>query len=139
MIANENYTLSELEIAEPTDILGVELGFVLPHGCLSTMRSLILPHIRGNVGFVFTKLDLVDIREKIMSNKVKAPARAGATAPCDVILSPQNTGLGPEKTSFFQALQIPTKISKGTIEILPTSLVVLELPDLCSIFHSTAS
>merc|ERR1712154_46798 len=30
----------------------------------------------------------------------------------------QNTGLGPEKTSFFQALQIPTKISRGTIEII---------------------
>merc|ERR1711874_369509 len=29
----------------------------------------------------------------------------------------QNTGMGPEKTSFFQALQIPTKITKGTIEI----------------------
>jgi len=78
----------------------------------------ILPHIRGNVGFVFTKEDLTDVRDKIMDNKVKAPARAGAIAPCDVILEPQNTGLGPEKTSFFQALQIPTKISKGTIEIL---------------------
>merc|ERR1712141_974611 len=30
----------------------------------------------------------------------------------------QNTGLGPEKTSFFQALSIPTKIARGTIEIL---------------------
>ena len=36
----------------------------------------------------------------------------------DVKVPPQNTGLGPEKTSFFQALQIPTKIAKGTIEIL---------------------
>lgn len=78
----------------------------------------ILPHVRGNVGFVFTKDDLVDVRDKIIDNKVKAPARAGAIAPCDVRLQPQNTGLGPEKTSFFQALQIPTKISKGTIEIL---------------------
>lgn len=26
--------------------------------------------------------------------------------------------MGPEKTSFFQALSIPTKISKGTIEII---------------------
>jgi len=78
----------------------------------------IIPHIRGNVGFVFTKEDLTDVRDKIMDNKVKAPARAGAIAPCDVLLQPQNTGLGPEKTSFFQALQIPTKISKGTIEIL---------------------
>jgi len=78
----------------------------------------ILPHIKGNVGFVFTNLDLVDIREKILENKVKAPARAGALAPLDVKIPPQNTGLGPEKTSFFQALSIPTKISKGTIEIL---------------------
>jgi large subunit ribosomal protein LP0 len=50
--------------------------------------------------------------------KVAAPAKAGALAPIDVHLPPQNTGLGPEKTSFFQALSIPTKISKGTIEIL---------------------
>ena len=78
----------------------------------------ILPHIRGNVGFVFTREDLVEIRDKILSNKVQAPARAGAIAPLDVKILPQNTGLGPEKTSFFQALQIPTKISKGTIEII---------------------
>jgi len=78
----------------------------------------ILPHIKGNVGFVFTNLELVDVRDKILENKVKAPARAGAIAPCDVFIPPQNTGLGPEKTSFFQALSIPTKIAKGTIEIL---------------------
>lgn len=78
----------------------------------------ILPHIRGNVGFVFTREDLVEIRDKILEHKVQAPARAGALAPLDVMIQPQNTGLGPEKTSFFQALQIPTKIAKGTIEIL---------------------
>ena len=47
-----------------------------------------------------------------------APAKAGAIAPIDVYVPPGNTGLGPEKTSFFQALHIGTKISKGTIEIL---------------------
>jgi len=78
----------------------------------------LLPHIKANIGFVFTNLELVDVRDKILENKVKAPARAGAMAPCDVKIPPQNTGLGPEKTSFFQALSIPTKISKGTIEIL---------------------
>jgi len=78
----------------------------------------LLPHIRGNVGLVFTKLDLSEVREKILNNKVAAPAKAGAMAPLDVILPAQNTGLGPEKTSFFQALAIPTKITKGTIEIL---------------------
>jgi large subunit ribosomal protein LP0 len=78
----------------------------------------LLPHIKENVGFVFTNEDLVDVRDKILENKVQAPARAGALAPLDVMIQPQNTGLGPEKTSFFQALSIPTKISKGTIEIL---------------------
>lgn len=71
-----------------------------------------------NVGFVFTNDDLVEVRDKLLANKKKAPARAGAVAPCAVTIPAQNTGLGPEKTSFFQALQIPTKISRGTIEIV---------------------
>lgn len=78
----------------------------------------ILPHIKGNVGFVFTKGDLNEVREKLIENKVRAPARPGAIAPDSVIIPAQNTGLGPEKTNFFQALSIPTKISKGTIEII---------------------
>ena len=49
---------------------------------------------------------------------MKAPAKAGALAPLDVTVPAQNTGMGPEKTSFFQALSIPTKITKGTIEII---------------------
>uniref|UniRef100_A0A0K8TQM2 60S acidic ribosomal protein P0 n=1 Tax=Tabanus bromius TaxID=304241 RepID=A0A0K8TQM2_TABBR len=78
----------------------------------------LLPHIKGNVGFVFTKGDLAEVRDKLMESKVRAPARAGAIAPLAVVIPAQNTGLGPEKTSFFQALSIPTKISKGTIEII---------------------
>jgi len=89
-------------------------------GHLQQNQSLekLLPHIVGNVGFVFTKEDLSEIRKKLLENKRGAPAKAGAVAPVDVKLPPQNTGMGPEKTSFFQALQIPTKISRGTIEIL---------------------
>ncbi|XP_055979475.1 60S acidic ribosomal protein P0-like [Sorex fumeus] len=78
----------------------------------------LLPHIRGNVGFVFTKEDLTEIRDMLLANKVPAAACAGAIAPCEVTVPAQNTGLGPEKTSFFQALGITTKISRGTIEIL---------------------
>ena len=77
-----------------------------------------MPHIAGNVGFVFTKEDLNDIRDILTSNQKEAPAKAGAIAPVDVFVAKVNTGLGPEKTSFFQALAIPTKITKGTIEIL---------------------
>jgi len=78
----------------------------------------LLSHVYENVGFVFTKEDLSSIREKLLENKVAAPARAGAIAPVDVTIPAQVTSLGPEKTSFFQALQIPTKITRGTIEII---------------------
>ncbi|XP_043852069.1 60S acidic ribosomal protein P0-like [Dromiciops gliroides] len=78
----------------------------------------LLAHIWGNVGFVFTKENLTEVRDMLLANKVPAAVRAGAIAPCDVTMPAQNTGLGPEKTSFFQELGITTKISRGTIEIL---------------------
>ncbi|KIY68746.1 hypothetical protein CYLTODRAFT_421392 [Cylindrobasidium torrendii FP15055 ss-10] len=84
----------------------------------------LLPHVRGNVGFVFTDGDLKDIREIITSNKVAAPARAGALATVDVSIPAGNTGMEPGKTSFFQALGIPTKIARGTIEIVADVKVV---------------
>uniref|UniRef100_A0A8C4GET4 Large ribosomal subunit protein uL10 n=1 Tax=Dicentrarchus labrax TaxID=13489 RepID=A0A8C4GET4_DICLA len=101
----------------------------------------LLPHIKGNVGFVFTKEDLAEVRDLLLANKVPAAARAGAIAPCDVTVPAQNTGLGPEKTSFFQALGITTKISRGTIEILGVrniASVCLEIgyPTLASVPHS---
>lgn len=77
-----------------------------------------LPHVRGNVGFVFTSGDLKEIRDIILDNKVAAPAKAGAIAPNDVYVPAGNTGMEPGKTSFFQALNIPTKIARGTIEIV---------------------
>lgn len=77
----------------------------------------LLPHVKGNVGFVFTNGDLKATRDKILSNRVAAPARAGAVAPLDVFIPAGNTGMEPGKTSFFQALGVPTKIARGTIEI----------------------
>ncbi|KAF1839899.1 uncharacterized protein K460DRAFT_411218 [Cucurbitaria berberidis CBS 394.84] len=77
----------------------------------------LLPHVKGNVGFVFTNADLKETRDKILSNRVAAPARAGALAPLDVFIPAGNTGMEPGKTSFFQALGVPTKIARGTIEI----------------------
>ncbi|KAK9314689.1 ribosomal protein L10-domain-containing protein [Lipomyces starkeyi] len=84
----------------------------------------LLPHVRGNVGFVFTNADLKEIREVILANKVAAPARAGAVAPKDVWIPAGNTGMEPGKTSFFQALGVPTKIARGTIEITSDVQVV---------------
>jgi len=85
----------------------------------------LLPYVKGNVGFVFTNGDLKVIRDKILANKVAAPARAGAVAPADVYIPAGNTGMEPGKTSFFQALGVPTKIARGTIEIT-TDLKLVE-------------
>lgn len=78
----------------------------------------LLPHIKGNVGFVFAKGDLNAVKKIINDNKVAAPAKAGAISPCDVIVPAGNTGMEPTMTSFLQALNIPSKISKGQVEII---------------------
>lgn len=85
----------------------------------------LLPFVKGNIGFVFTNSDLKSVRDKILANKVAAPARAGAVAPIDVWVPAGNTGMEPGKTSFFQALGVPTKIARGTIEIT-TDLKLVE-------------
>jgi large subunit ribosomal protein LP0 len=73
--------------------------------------------MRGNVGFVFTNDELGPIRDFILANRVPAPARPGSIAPVDVTINKGPTGCDPGQTSFFQVLQIPTKIVKGQIEI----------------------
>jgi large subunit ribosomal protein LP0 len=72
----------------------------------------------GNIGFVFTNDSLNAIRDILVENKLPAPARAGAIAQCDVTIPAGPTGMPPEKTSFFQALNIATKIARGIIEII---------------------
>merc|ERR1712157_37516 len=46
-----------------------------------------------------------------------APARVGAISPISVVVPKGPTGCDPGQTSFFQTLQIATKITKGQIEM----------------------
>jgi large subunit ribosomal protein LP0 len=78
----------------------------------------LLPLIKGNVGFVFCNDDLAGIRKECISEKIPAAAKTGAIAPVDVIIPAGPTGLDPGQTTFFQALNIGTKITRGSIEIL---------------------
>jgi len=78
----------------------------------------LLPHVKGNIGLVFTNADLADVRTKLTELKVQAAAKAGSISPIDVVVPAGNTSMEPTKTSFFQALSIPTKINRGTIEII---------------------
>jgi len=83
----------------------------------------LLPYMVGNIGFVFTNGDLNELRQKVTSNKVPAGAKTGVVAPIDVVIPPGPTGLDPGQTSFFQTLNIGTKIVKGAIEMTASSKV----------------
>eukprot|EP01090_Pellita_catalonica_P016252 TRINITY_DN45_c0_g1_i2.p1 TRINITY_DN45_c0_g1~~TRINITY_DN45_c0_g1_i2.p1 ORF type:complete len:338 (-),score=92.67 TRINITY_DN45_c0_g1_i2:53-1066(-) len=81
--------------------------------------EILINHVNGNCGLVFVNddNDLASIRKTIISNKIGAYAKVGSVSPCDVIVPKGNTGMDPGKTSFFQALAIPTKINRGKVEI----------------------
>ena len=55
-----------------------------------------------------------------------AAAKAGVIAPCSCTIPKGPTGLDPAQTSFFQALNIATKINKGSIEIINDTTVIKE-------------
>jgi large subunit ribosomal protein LP0 len=80
--------------------------------------------LSGNTGLIFTNNDVKDIVAVLDAYRVKAPARVGAVAPCDVVVPAGNTGMEPTQTSFFQALNIATKIAKGMVEIVTEKKVL---------------
>jgi len=78
----------------------------------------LLSVIKGNVGFVFTKENLSDLQSKLLESRVPAQAKAGIVAPQDVVIPKHVTTLEPTKTTFFAALDVATKITRGCVEIL---------------------
>jgi len=78
----------------------------------------VTPLVKNNVGFVFTNGDLAAIEQKLLAQRVGAPAKAGIIAPNDVWVPKGPTGMEPTQTSFLQALNIASKINKGQVEIV---------------------
>jgi len=81
--------------------------------------------IKFNVALIFTSVnDLAEVRKTVESNQVPAAAKTGVLAPVDVTLPAGPTGLDPGQTAFFQAANIATKITKGSIELInPVTLI----------------
>lgn len=80
--------------------------------------------LRGNTGIIFTNGDLSDIKKVLDQETREAPAKVGAIAPDDVWIHAGSTGLDPKQTSFFQQLNIQTKIVKTQIEIVTDKKVI---------------
>merc|ERR1719221_1181139 len=76
----------------------------------------IIPVMKGNLGFVFTNNDLEEVIELLKQFVKPAAAKAGVVAPCSCTINKGPTGLDPAQTSFFQALNIPTKINNKPFE-----------------------
>jgi len=79
-----------------------------------------LEMVQGNIGFVFLPRneDIGTVRDEVTAEQVQTAAKAGVEAPSDVTVPAGPTGQDPSQTSFFQALDIPTKINRGQVEIV---------------------
>jgi len=86
----------------------------------------LLPYMVGNIGFIFTMGDLAAVEEVVKEYVKPAAAKAGVIAPTSCTIPKGPTGLDPAQTSFFQALNIATKINKGSIEIINDCTVIKE-------------
>jgi large subunit ribosomal protein LP0 len=96
-----------------------------PNAGLDTLRA----GINGNMGFIFaTNCTLDDIRDVLQKYRNQSAAKPGQVSMVDLNLASGPTGMDPSQTSFFQALNIGTKIVKGQIE-LATEFPILKVGD----------
>lgn len=77
----------------------------------------LIPHLKNKIAYVFHNDPVFQLKPKIESFVVPAPAKVGTLAQRDVIIPPGPTGMDPSQINFFHALSISTKIQKGQIEI----------------------
>merc|ERR1719235_1309722 len=77
-----------------------------------------------NTNIIFTNGDLSVIKEILDSESRPSAAKAGMIAPAEVTIPAGPTGLDPKQTSFFQTLQIQTKIVKAQIDIVTEKQVI---------------
>jgi len=86
-----------------------------PDAGLDTLRA----SIKGNLGFIFaTNCELDDIRETLGKFVLESAAKSGQVSMVDLDIPSGPTGMDPSQTSFFQTLNIATKIVKGQIELI---------------------
>jgi len=94
-----------------------------PDAGLDTLRAA----IKGNLGFIFaTNCELDDIREELGKHVLESAAKAGQVSMVNLDIPGGPTGMDPSQTSFFQTLNIATKIVKGQIELISAFRILAE-------------
>merc|ERR1712194_795491 len=96
--------------------MGLSLGHEMhPEAGLENLRAA----MKGNLGFIFaTNCELDDIEAALGKFVLEAAAKSGQTSMANVEIPAGPTGMDPSQTSFFQTLNIATKIVKGQIELI---------------------
>merc|ERR1719262_993749 len=64
------------------------------------------------------------MRDEVQGHTLPSPAKVGIIAPCQVMVKAGPTGCDPTQTSFFQMMDIPTKINRGQVEIVSDVIVI---------------
>jgi len=84
--------------------------------------------LSGNVSYVFVMPgnDVEEVINEVESFKRVGAAKAGQTSLVDYTLAAGPTGMDPSQTSFFQALNIGTKVVKGQIEVSTEKKILIE-------------
>lgn len=84
----------------------------------------IISQLKGNTNLILSNGDLGEVKQVLDEEVRPSPAKTGMVAPDDVSIFPGATGLDPKQTSFFQTLQIQTKIVKAQIDIVAEKKVI---------------
>jgi large subunit ribosomal protein LP0 len=94
-----------------------------PDASLETLRA----SIKGNLGFIFaTNCELDDIQAALDKFVLESAAKPGLVSMCNLDIPSGPTGMDPSQTSFFQTLNIATKIVKGQIELISNFQILKE-------------
>lgn len=86
----------------------------------------IITQLKQNTNLIFSNGDLGEVKSILDSEVRPSPAKPGMIAPDDVSITAGPTGLDPKQTSFFQNLQIQTKIVKAQIDIVADKQVIFK-------------
>jgi len=86
----------------------------------------IITQLRGNINLIFSNGDLGEVKAVLDEEVRPSPAKPGMIAPDNVSIPAGPTGLDPKQTSFFQNLQIQTKIVKAQIDIVAEKQVIFK-------------
>merc|ERR1712147_406664 len=84
----------------------------------------ILMQLKGNTNLIFSNGDLGEVKAVLDKESRPSAAKPGMIAPSDVWIRSGSTGLDPKQTSFFQNLNIQTKIVKAQIDIVQDKQVI---------------